>query len=143
MLTELECKVLIPGSAKGTVIKSEEPLSFWGGVNPFTGEITDRRHDHFGQVIKDKIFLFPKGRGSSTGSAVLLEAIRNGTAPAAIINLKEDPILALGAIVAEELYHKAIPILILSEDDFCKVMEGDTIKIEPGGRVLHQSCGAG
>ena len=143
MRVELACKVLIPGSAEGTVVKSEEPLSFWGGVNPYTGEITDRRHDLFGRSIKGKVFLFPKGRGSSTGSAVLLEAIRNGTAPAAIINLKEDPILALGAIVAEELYQKAIPILILSEEDFCKVMEGDTIKIESGGRVLHQSRLAG
>ncbi len=129
-------RVLIPGIAEGEAVVSHEPLSFWGGINPYTGEITDRRHDHFGINICGKVFLFPKGRGSSTGSAVLLESIRNGTAPAAIINLKEDPILALGAIVSDELYLKTIPVLIISAEDYSQIAEGDWLKIDSDGVIL-------
>ncbi len=129
-------RALIPGNAEGEAVVSHEPLSFWGGINPYTGEITDRRHDHFGINVAGKVFLFPKGRGSSTGSAVLLESIRNGVAPAAIINMKEDPILALGAIISDELYLKTIPVLVISEEDFSKIMEGDWLKIDPEGMIL-------
>jgi predicted aconitase with swiveling domain len=128
-------RVIIAGAAEGQAVLSEEPLSFWGGINPYTGEITDRRHDHYGVSVAGKVFLFPKGRGSSTGSAVLLESIRNGKAPAAIINLKEDPILALGAIVSDELYKKTITVLVISREDCIKIREGDFIRIEPDGSI--------
>ena len=136
MMLIIKGRVLIPGIAEGDAVVSHEPLSFWGGINPYTGEITDRRHDHYGVNVTGKVFLFPKGRGSSTGSAVLLESIRNGTAPAGIINMKEDPILALGVIVSEELYLKTVPVLVISEEDFSQIIEGDRIKIEPGGMIL-------
>jgi predicted aconitase with swiveling domain len=129
-------RVLIQGTAEGEAVVSHEPLSFWGGINPYTGEITDRRHDHFGINISGKVFLFPKGRGSSTGSAVLLESIHQGTAPAAIIHLKEDPILALGAIVSEELYFKSVPMLVIDAEDFSRIAEGDWLKIGADGMIL-------
>lgn len=129
-------RVLIQGTAEGEAVVSHEPLSFWGGINPYSGEISDRRHDHFGIHISGKVFLFPKGRGSSTGSAVLLESIHQGTAPAAIINLKEDPILALGAIVSEELYFKSVPMLVIDAEDFSRIAEGDWLKIGPDGMIL-------
>jgi len=117
--------VPLNGRAKGTALVSNEPLSFWGGLSPNTGEIIDRRHPHSGAIVTDRVFVFPKGKGSSTASGILLESIRAGTAPAALINLKTDPILALGAIVADELYGRSLPILTLKEDDFYSVREGD------------------
>jgi len=127
---------ILPGAALGTAVVSQEPISFWGGVNPSTGEVIDRRHDCSGAVISGKIFVFPTGKGSSTGSAVLMESIRRGTAPSAIINYKVDPILALGAIIAEELYKKTMPIIILSPQDFALIHEGDALSIQPDGTVL-------
>lgn len=126
---------VIAGSAAGPALVSNEPLSLWGGLDTRTGEIIDRRHERSGAVVAGRVFVFPQGKGSSTSSAVLLETIRAGVAPAAIINLKVDPILALGAIVADELYHRTVPIVVLSGEDFCSIREGDYLVIEPSGVV--------
>ena len=128
-------KPVVTGKAVGTALVSNEPLSFWGGLDPNTGEIIDRRHELSGSNAAGKIFVFPQGRGSSTSSGTLLESIRSGVAPAAIINLRTDPILALGAIIADELYQQTMPIVVLSEGDFYSIKEGDHLIIEPNGSV--------
>ena len=127
---------IVAGSAEGPALVSKEPLSFWGGLCPRTGKIIDRRHELSGAIVTGRVFVFPKGRGSSTSSATLLESIKTGVAPAAIVNLKVDPILALGSIVADELYHQAIPIVVLSEEDFFSIKQDDHLAIEPDGKVL-------
>ena len=126
---------LVAGSAEGVAVVSRQPLSFWGGLSPRTGEIIDRRHECSGTVVTGKVFVFPQGKGSSTGSAVLMEGIKAGTAPAAIVNVKVDPILALGAIVADELYHKTVPVVVLSQEDFDMIQEGDHLTINPDGTI--------
>ena len=128
-------KPVIAGSAEGIALVCRRPLSLWGGYNASTGEIIDRRHDRSGAVAAGRVLVFPQGQGSSTSSAVLLESIRNGSAPAAIINLKTDPILALGVIVADELYHRSLPVVVLPEKDFFSISEGDHLAIEPDGTV--------
>lgn len=128
-------KPVIPGSAQGVALVSKEPLSFWGGLSSSTGEIIDRRHELCGATVTGRVFVFPRGKGSSTGSAVLLQNIKTGTAPAAIINLKTDPILALGAIIADELYGRSVPIVVLAEEDFLSVKEGDRLAVESDGTV--------
>ncbi len=127
---------VIAGSAEGVALVSKEPLSFWGGFDARTGEIIDRRHERSGAIVTGRIFVFPQGKGSSTASAVLLESIKAGTAPAAIVNLKVEPILALGAIVADELYHQTVPIVVLPEDAFYSIKEGDNLAIKPDGTVI-------
>jgi len=128
-------KPIVAGSAAGRALVSREPLSFWGGISPRTGEIIDRRHERSGANVAGRIFVFPQGKGSSTSSATLMESIKTGVAPAAIINLKVDPILALGSIVSDELYHKAVPIVVLAEKDFYSIREDDSLTIEPDGTV--------
>ena len=128
-------KVVVAGSAKGPALVSRDTLSFWGGICPQTGEIIDRRHEQSGAIITGKVFVFPQGKGSSTSSATLTETIRNGTAPAAIINLKVDPILALGSIVADELYHKSIPVVVLTEEDFYSIKQNDYLTLESDGKI--------
>jgi len=128
-------KPVIPGAAEGVALVSKEPLSLWGGLNAYTGEIIDRRHERSGAIVTGKVFVFPQGRGSSTASAILVESVKTGTAPAAIINLKLDPILALGAIVADELYHKTVPIILVSQEDFEAIQEGDYLEIAPDGTI--------
>ena len=128
-------KPIVAGSAEGAALVSREPISFWGGVCPRTGEIIDRRHELSGAIVTGRVFVFPQGRGSSTSSATLMESIAAGVAPAAIINLKVDPILALGSIVSDELYHKAVPIVVLKEKDFFSISQNDHLTIEPDGTV--------
>jgi len=128
-------KAIVTGSAAGKALVSKEPLSFWGGISPRTGEIIDRRHERSGANVAGRIFVFPQGKGSSTSSATLVESIKTGVAPAAIINLKVDPMLALGSIVSDELYHKAVPIVVLAEKDFYLIKEDDDLTIEPNGIV--------
>ena len=127
---------IVPGSAAGTALVSKEPLSFWGGVCPQTGEIIDRRHELSGASVTGKVFVLPAGRGSSTSSASLMQSIKTGVAPAAIINLSVDPILALGSIVSDELYHQRVPIVILTQEDFSSIKQDDYLVVKPDGKVL-------
>ena len=126
---------VVPGSAEGEALVSSEPISFWGGLDPRTGEIIDRRSGLSGQTVTGRVFVFPGGKGSSTGSAILLESIRAGTAPAGIINLRTDPMAALGAIVADELYGRSLPVVVLPEDAFGSIKDGDRLVIRPDGTV--------
>ena len=128
-------RAVVAGSAQGSALVSKEPLSFWGVLSPLTGEIIDRRQQRSGANVSGRIFVFPRGKGSSTSSATLMEGIKNGVAPAAIINLKVDPILALGSIVSDELYNRAMPIVVLDEQDFYSIKEDDYLSIEPDGKV--------
>ena len=132
----LKGKALVPGIAEGIAVVSNQPISFWGGVDPLTGDIIDRRHERYGINITGKIFIFPFGKGSSTSSAVLMEGIRNGTAPAGIIMKKIDPILALGVIVSQEMYQQSLPIILLDETNFDAIYEADYLKIKLDAVIL-------
>jgi predicted aconitase with swiveling domain len=110
-----EARTLVPGTAVGPALVLDEPLSFWGGIDPETGDVVDVRHPQHGANVVDRILVMPSGRGSSSSSSVLAEAIRVGTAPAAIVLGEADPILALGAIVARELYGKVTPVVVATD----------------------------
>ena len=129
-------KVIIRGQAFGAALVSPEPLSFWGGYDWRTGEIIDRRHALSGWIAKDKILAIPFTRGSSTTTAVLLEAIRAKTAPAAIITTDTDFFFALASIVAEELYASPLPLVALTASDFAKLHTNDQIHILEDGKVI-------
>jgi predicted aconitase with swiveling domain len=132
----LQGKTIIPGEARGVALVSREPLSFWGGYDWQTGEIIDRRHSLSGQIAKGRILAVPFTRGSSTTTAVLLEAIRAGTAPAAIITTDTDFFFALASVVADELYSSPIPLAALGEGDFAKLETGHEVWVLGDGRVV-------
>ncbi len=131
-------KPFIAGSAKGIALVSSEPLSFWGGYDWKTGEIIDRRHPLSGEIAKGKILAIPFTRGSSTTTAVLLESIRAGTAPAGIITTATDFFFALASVVADEMYASPIPLVAISPEDFARLRTGDEVEIEGGDIVVHQ-----
>ena len=126
---------VVPGKASGEVLKSSEPLSFWGGYDAATGEIVDRRHPLSGMIAAGKVLVVPFTKGSSTTSAILLEAVRVGTAPAAIVSRGRDAFLSLASIVADEMYQKPIPILAASGEDFDRLRSGQTLAIDADGAV--------
>jgi len=132
----MQGKVIIPGEARGRALVGNEPLSFWGGYDWKTGEIIDRRHMLSGAVARDKILAIPCTRGSSTTTAVLLEAIRAKTAPAAIITTETDFFFALASVVADELYTSPLPLVSLSEEDFSRLETNDIVQITRSGAVI-------
>jgi predicted aconitase with swiveling domain len=109
-------RFLVAGAASGPVLATE-PLSFWGGYDAESGRIIDRSHPALGAALAGRLLVMRTGRGSSSSSSVLAEAIRLGTAPAAIMLGEPDPILVIGALVAERLYGRACPIVVLGAED--------------------------
>jgi predicted aconitase with swiveling domain len=132
---EMHARPLIPGAARGKALVLPEPLSLWGGLDPETGEIIDRRHPSSGKIVTGRVLVLPAGRGSSSASSILLEAVRLGTAPAAILTAEEDAILALGAAVARELYDRAPPVLVLQPDEYALIRDGDGVTVAQDGRL--------
>ena len=94
--------VLFQDTAQGEVLRFDAPISFWGGVNPVTSEVTLAGHPQRGQAIKDKILVLPQLIGSSSSSAVILELFYKGVAPKALILGGRDAILPVGVVVARQ-----------------------------------------
>ena len=130
---ELRGRVLVAGAGAGSVLRLDEPLSFWGGVEPETGRIIDRRHPRCGESVSGRVLVMPYGRGSSSSSSVLLEGVRLGTAPAAIVLRELDGILALGAAVARELYEQAPPVVVMAPPDWEALREGAEATMDVSG----------
>lgn len=131
----IQGKPFIQGTADGIALATNEPLSFWGGYDWKTGEIIDRRHPLSGMIAKDKILVIPFTRGSSTTTAVLLEAIRAENAPKAIITTATDFFFALASVVADELYEMPIPLIAVSENDFAQINTGNFVGIDTDGKI--------
>ena len=103
---------LVAGSAVGPLVVLSEPLSLWGGLDPATGLIMDVSHPEIGTSIAGKIVIMAHGRGSSSASAILSEAMRTGNAPAGLVLSEPDPILMIGALVGRHLYGVDCPIVV-------------------------------
>ncbi len=128
-----ESRTLVAGRASGIALVLEEPLSFWGGLDPDTGTLIDTHHPQRGVVLTDRILVMPSGRGSSSSSYVLAESIRAGKAPAAIVLGETDGIVALGAIVARELYGSTIPVIVLDPDAYASIADGAAVEVQAIG----------
>jgi len=104
--------VLVPGEGIGELVVLESPLSFWGGYDPVAGVIIDASHPQHGTSLRGAVVVMAHGRGSSSSSSVLAEALRLGTGPAALILGEPDQILVTGALVARLLYGIACPVVL-------------------------------
>ncbi|MCK5022795.1 MAG: DUF126 domain-containing protein, partial [Candidatus Aenigmarchaeota archaeon] len=87
-----------PGKAEGEAIVSSEPIGFYGGIDIETGNVIEKGHELEGQSVKDKILVFPNGKGSTVGSYVIYGMHKNGVGPKAIINKETETIVATGVI---------------------------------------------
>ena len=117
-------RVIFEGKAEGTALVSPSPMSFYGGVNPDTGEIVERGSELAGESVKGKVLVFPHGKGSTVGSYVLYRLKKNGAAPAAIVNEKCETIVAVGAIISE------IPCVDMV--DVGKITPGSRVRVDGG-----------
>jgi len=117
----------------------EEPLSLWGGMDPATGRVIDAHHPQLGAVVTGRVLVMASARGSSSSSSILAEAVRAGTAPAAILLGEAELILAIGAAVAEELYDRRVPIVVVTPEKLARIADGAAVTIEEGGLVSVKS----
>jgi predicted aconitase with swiveling domain len=135
-LTLKGCKIA-PGKVHGEVLATNEPISFWGGVDPASGRIIDPRHELFGQEVCGKVLAFPYGKGSSTTSLIILELLRVAKAPAAIINIHTEPILATGPVVSRIFYNQGIPMITLKDSDFKRLKTGQQVVVDADNSAVH------
>jgi predicted aconitase with swiveling domain len=134
-VTTIQGVPVVAGSVCAGALAADAPLSFWGGFDPETGIIIDRRHPLTGRLATGRILVLPSGRGSCSGSGVLLEAIHNGTAPAAIITSRLDPVIGLGCILGDELYGRYPPMIVIPDQDRLLIKTGDLVEVGDRGLV--------
>lgn len=132
---ELKAETLLPGDAvAGTCLALTAPISFWGGVDPASGTIIDARHPERGQNIAGRILALPGTIGSSSASAVLLELVHAGKAPAALLMDAPDAILLLGLVVAREMGWPTPPAFRLPASDQAALADC-RITVSADGRI--------
>ena len=123
-------RTLVAGNATGAPLQID-PVSFWGGFDSASGKIIDRFHPHFGQTLSGRILFMERGRGSSSGASVLAEAVRLGTAPAAICLTTSDAIITIGALVADRLYKIPCPVIVFDDTKkWSALAEANHLEIE-------------
>jgi predicted aconitase with swiveling domain len=128
-------RAIVAGEAEGEVLATSEALSFWGGYDFHTGAIIDARHPLVGVRAAGRILAVPFSKGSSTTTAVLLESVRAGTAPAAILTTGVDSFFALASIVADVMYGKSFPVVALEPADFESLVSGERAVVQTSGRI--------
>ena len=125
----LSARFILSGHAEGEVLAAREPLSFWGGVDPATGQVIDVHHPLSGQNMAGRILVMPGTRGSCTGSGVLLDMVLNGHAPAALVFCEAEDVVTLGAMIAAEMFGKPLPVLRLSPEAHAVLSKARTARI--------------
>ena len=130
MEMQIRCHKVASGCATGPALVTKEPLSFLGNVDPETGKIVDPSHELFGKCLSGRVLIFPGGKGSTVGSYVIFQLKKRGLAPAAMINLKAEPIVAVGAIIS------GIPLVDRVPQEVLGIGEGTQVKVDADGEVI-------
>jgi predicted aconitase with swiveling domain len=119
---ELKGRIISKGTAQEKALVTSQPISFYGGVDPNTGEIIEKGHELQGKSVKDKILVFPNGKGSTVGSYTLYRMKKNGVAPAGMINRECETVVAVGAIISN--------IPCVDKIDISQIKTGAVIRID-------------
>ncbi|MBU0762191.1 MAG: DUF126 domain-containing protein [Candidatus Altiarchaeota archaeon] len=124
---ELKGRVINKGKVSGQALVTKDPISFYGGVDPETGEIADKDNELDGVSIKGKILVFPQGKGSTVGPYTIYQLAKLGTGPIGMVNSECETIVAVGCIISD--------IPAVDKIDISKIKTGDKITID-GDTVL-------
>lgn len=139
-ISALEGRSLVDGHASAPLLYADVGLSFWGGVDPFSGEVIVRHHPLSGECLAGRVLAIPSGRGSCTGSSVLMELISNGHAPAALVLAEADEILTLGVLVARTLFQRSLPVLCIGREAFGQLRGNAFARIDGTHLSLYDSA---
>ena len=121
---QIKCHRVASGRASGPALVSGQAISFLGNVNPETGIVVDPAHELFGESIAGKVLVFPGGKGSTVGSYVIYQLQKRGLAPAAMINLVSEPIVAVGAVIS------GIPLVDRVGEEVLRIKSGTMVEVD-------------
>lgn len=121
---QIKCHRVASGRASGPALVTGQAISFLGNVNPETGVVVDPAHELFGECIAGKVLIFPGGKGSTVGSYVIYQLKKGGLAPAAMINLLSEPIVAVGAVIS------GIPLVDRVGEDVLRIKSGTMVEVD-------------
>jgi predicted aconitase with swiveling domain len=121
---EIKCHKVASGCGFGQSLVTKEAISFLGNVDPSTGVVVDPNHELYGQCICGKVLIFPGGKGSTVGSYVIYQLKKRSLAPAAMINIKSEPIVAVGAIIS------GIPLVDRVSEDILHLNNGVVMTVD-------------
>ena len=121
---QIKCHRVASGKARGPALVTGQAISFLGNVNPETGVVVDPAHELFGECIAGKVLIFPGGKGSTVGSYVIYQLQKRGLAPAAMINLLSEPIVAVGAVIS------GIPLVDRVGEEVLRIKSGTIIDVD-------------
>ena len=133
--TEIRGHVLSKGKAQGRLLVVDEPVSFWGGFDPNDGRILEASHPQRGRSLCGQILVMARSKGSAGTPAGVAESIRNESGPLAIILCMADVNIAVGAMVASNLYGLRMPVLEIPDPDFSRLQTGMLCEIEESGTI--------
>jgi hypothetical protein len=114
---KIACRPISKGTGRGKALLTQEPISFFGGVDPLTGKVIEPGHEIEGKYIYNRVLIFRGGKGSTVGSYVIYQLKMNGLAPNAMVNIRSEPIVAVGAIMAE------IPLVDMLPEEMIKIIQ--------------------
>ena len=121
---KIKCHRVASGRASGPALVTGQAISFLGNVNPETGVVVDPAHELFGECIAGKVLIFPGGKGSTVGSYVIYQLKKRGLAPAAMINLLSEPIVAVGAVIS------GIPLVDRVGEEVLRIKSGTIVNVD-------------
>ena len=98
---KLKARIVSRGKAEGEALVTSKPISFLGSIDTKSGIVIEKGHELSGKSIKGKVLVFPGGKGSTVGSYAIYQLKKNGAAPCAMINVKAEPVVAVGAIISD------------------------------------------
>jgi predicted aconitase with swiveling domain len=125
---EMKGRKIVEGVVEGEALVTSEPISFMGSINPKTGYVIEKGHDIEGAWLKDKILVFPCSKGSTGGSYMLYDVVKNGVGPRGIINIEAESIVVIGAIVAK--------LPMVDKIDISKIKTGDYIYLDATNGIV-------
>lgn len=128
MKKELKARRIVEGYVEGEALVTKDGISFMGTVNPQTGYIIERKHEIEGECMKGKILVYPRGKGSTGGSYMLYDVVKNGVGPAGIINQECESVTVIGAIIAE--------LPMVDQADISEIETGDYVYLDATNGII-------
>ncbi len=128
MEKELKVRCIVEGCVEGEAIVTTEGISFMGTVNPKTGYIIERKHEIEGECLQGKVLVYPRGKGSTGGSYMLYDLVKNGAGPVGIINEQGESVTVIGAIIAE--------LPMVDQADISEIKTGDHVCLDATNGIV-------
>lgn len=125
---------VIGGHVTGRALVTRERISFFGGVDSTTGQVSERGHELEGVSLAGKILIYPGGKGSTGATYTLYSMASQRTAPLAMISPESDNVTVVGAVLG-----KISSVDRLPREFFEVVKSGQLIEIDGDSGIVRVS----